>query len=594
MTCGVRAIVVSDEHDAESRARRRLHRHPGRPAVRRARRRHRRLRGACRVPARVLSLQGEVIAVKHVAAGAGVSYGYTHRTADADHPRPRRPRLRRRRAAPRLESRAGARSRDARIPSSAASRWTSSSSTAGIRHRRSARPRCCSAIRRGVNRPPPSGANGPNAHPLALARGARPPRHPGGAMSARLEIHLDAIRQNVARARGDSPSPARTMFAVKADAYGLGMLPVARAGLEGGADSLAVLDVPAALALRAAGIDVPLFAWLHGVDTDFRAAIDADVDLGVSSLVELSRIASAAGRSSCPGAPQDRHRLAPQRSRARRPGRPSSLERAPARRRRRPHRGPVVASRRRLPRGRRRSPRGVPGRASRSPRRSACRPRDPTDRCCTSPRARPGIRDARGHDSTWCGSGSPPTASRRSTTSTVPASACAAPSPCTREVIALGDGIAVLDVGSADGLPPSVLGPSGSGAEVQLAGTRARVIAVDVDTLTVGSPRAPRSRLGDEALVYGPGDARRALRRGLGVVGRHDRRRDPRAGLAAHPPRLPGRRRGLNRGSDSRPSTTGAKRRSADAADDAERGRLVTLTDGVVLEDAHGASRRRA
>ena len=28
-----------------------------------------------------LSLQGEVIAVKHVAAGAGVSYGYTHRTA---------------------------------------------------------------------------------------------------------------------------------------------------------------------------------------------------------------------------------------------------------------------------------------------------------------------------------------------------------------------------------------------------------------------------------------------------------------------------------------------------------------------------------
>lgn len=31
----------------------------------------------------VLSLVGEVVAVKHVAAGAGVSYGYTHRTAHA-------------------------------------------------------------------------------------------------------------------------------------------------------------------------------------------------------------------------------------------------------------------------------------------------------------------------------------------------------------------------------------------------------------------------------------------------------------------------------------------------------------------------------
>jgi len=31
----------------------------------------------------VLSVHGEVIAVKHVGAGAGVSYGYTHRTAAA-------------------------------------------------------------------------------------------------------------------------------------------------------------------------------------------------------------------------------------------------------------------------------------------------------------------------------------------------------------------------------------------------------------------------------------------------------------------------------------------------------------------------------
>lgn len=111
-------------------------------------------------------------------------------------------------------------------------------------------------------------------------------------MSAWIEVDLDAFRRNV-RTLAAIAAPARTMLAVKADGYGHGLLPVARAALQSGADSLAVLDVPAALRLREAGITAPVFAWLHGVDTDFRAAIEADVDLGVSSRVELERIAAA-------------------------------------------------------------------------------------------------------------------------------------------------------------------------------------------------------------------------------------------------------------------------------------------------------------
>ena len=111
-------------------------------------------------------------------------------------------------------------------------------------------------------------------------------------MSTRIEIDLDAFRHNV-RTLAAIAAPARTMLAVKADGYGHGMVPIARAALASGADSLAVLDVTAALALREAGIDAQLFAWLHGADTDFRAAIDARVDLGVSSLLELERIVAA-------------------------------------------------------------------------------------------------------------------------------------------------------------------------------------------------------------------------------------------------------------------------------------------------------------
>jgi alanine racemase len=111
----------------------------------------------------------------------------------------------------------------------------------------------------------------------------------------RAVVDLDAIRHNV-RVLAALAAPARTMVAVKADAYGHGALQVARAALEAGAESLAVLDVASAVELRRAGIDARLLAWLHGVDTDFRVAVEEGIDLGVSALWELERIA-AAGRA---------------------------------------------------------------------------------------------------------------------------------------------------------------------------------------------------------------------------------------------------------------------------------------------------------
>ena len=108
----------------------------------------------------------------------------------------------------------------------------------------------------------------------------------------RLEIDLAAFRHNVATLAALA-EPARTMLAVKANAYGHGILPLARAALESGADSLAVLDVPAGLTLRRAGITAQLFAWLHAPETDFERAIEADIDLGISSGWELDAIVDA-------------------------------------------------------------------------------------------------------------------------------------------------------------------------------------------------------------------------------------------------------------------------------------------------------------
>ena len=107
----------------------------------------------------------------------------------------------------------------------------------------------------------------------------------------RLEIDLAAFRHNVTTL-AELVAPARTMLAVKANAYGHGLVPLARAALDAGADSLAVLEVPTGLTLRDAGITVPLFAWLLGPHTDYAAAVTAGIDLGVSARWQVEAIAA--------------------------------------------------------------------------------------------------------------------------------------------------------------------------------------------------------------------------------------------------------------------------------------------------------------
>ena len=109
-------------------------------------------------------------------------------------------------------------------------------------------------------------------------------------------IDLDAIARNV-RTIADRVAPAEVMAVVKADAYGHGAVEAARAALAGGATRLGVADLDEAFALRSSGIDAPILAWLHDPDADFARAVAAGVELGISSLGQLERAASAAARA---------------------------------------------------------------------------------------------------------------------------------------------------------------------------------------------------------------------------------------------------------------------------------------------------------
>ena len=111
--------------------------------------------------------------------------------------------------------------------------------------------------------------------------------------TARVTVDLDAISRNVEVLRKHAGSAA-VMAVVKADAYGHGLLPSARAALGGGASWLGVAQLSEAMALRDDGIRAPLLSWLHVPGTDFAGAIAADIDLSVSALWSLAEVADAA------------------------------------------------------------------------------------------------------------------------------------------------------------------------------------------------------------------------------------------------------------------------------------------------------------
>lgn len=116
---------------------------------------------------------------------------------------------------------------------------------------------------------------------------------PPEGVSAWVTVDLDAIADNVRELDRRSPGAA-LMAIIKADAYGHGLVPSARAAVAGGATWLGVAQLTEALELRAAGVTTPTFTWLYAPGADFGAAIDADIDVSVSAPWALDEVVAAA------------------------------------------------------------------------------------------------------------------------------------------------------------------------------------------------------------------------------------------------------------------------------------------------------------
>ena len=94
--------------------------------------------------------------------------------------------------------------------------------------------------------------------------------------NTRVVVDLSIIKQNISKLKSKLIPSKQVYAVVKANAYGHGMIPVAKAALEAGVQGFCVANVDEALALREAGImepvlilglsrveDVPLLAKNH-------------------------------------------------------------------------------------------------------------------------------------------------------------------------------------------------------------------------------------------------------------------------------------------------------------------------------------------
>ena len=108
---------------------------------------------------------------------------------------------------------------------------------------------------------------------------------------ASAEISLLAIADNLKLIK--SKTNAQVLAVVKADAYGHGLIQVGKAAENVGADWLGTALLEEGITLRNSGIKIPIISWLTPLGEDFKAAINLDIDLSISSTELLNEIVLA-------------------------------------------------------------------------------------------------------------------------------------------------------------------------------------------------------------------------------------------------------------------------------------------------------------
>ncbi|HKU36164.1 MAG TPA: alanine racemase [Paenarthrobacter sp.] len=126
-----------------------------------------------------------------------------------------------------------------------------------------------------------------------------PPSSPAAAtLSGQVKVDLSAISDNIKILRNRTEAPF-FMAVVKGNAYGHGLVEVARTAVQAGAQWLGTAQLSEAIALRQAGITVPILSWLYlasQTSATILEALENDVDVSLGSVRQLEVLAGIAER----------------------------------------------------------------------------------------------------------------------------------------------------------------------------------------------------------------------------------------------------------------------------------------------------------
>jgi len=120
-----------------------------------------------------------------------------------------------------------------------------------------------------------------------------------GTPTTYVAVNLDALRHNVAQVLAHLAEGSRLCAVVKANAYGHGAILAAQACVEAGAEWLGVSEVGQGVALREAGIDVPILAFMPPLEDEFEALVTHDLTATLTSeeqVMQLQREAERQGK----------------------------------------------------------------------------------------------------------------------------------------------------------------------------------------------------------------------------------------------------------------------------------------------------------
>jgi alanine racemase len=113
-------------------------------------------------------------------------------------------------------------------------------------------------------------------------------------MRAEARIDLDRIATNINLLKGAEYTAL--MAVVKADAYGHGLVEVGLVAEKSGADWLGVALLEEAITLRTHGVRAPILAWLLPPESDFKKAVNHDIDIAVSSIKAFREVSTLPGK----------------------------------------------------------------------------------------------------------------------------------------------------------------------------------------------------------------------------------------------------------------------------------------------------------